>query len=123
MSSKEVGKIVTKDDADKLFGQVLKSVKLDTATSKAILKNTNEYVMFKIVDNDLAIFSERNKTIYGNYNTKAEDILHVFSKSKVEEVINLGGQADTFFEMRKEVFSITNGDVTVEYAQPCPPFC
>ncbi len=120
---KVVGKIFKKDEADKLYGKVLKSVKIETSNTKAILKNAGEYVMFKFEGDNLIIFSDRNKTIHGTYTTKASDVLYVYSKSKVEEVMKEGAESETYFEQRKEVFTVTNGGYTLELVDRCPPFC
>jgi hypothetical protein len=118
-----VGKLFDKAEADSLYGEVLRTDTLQTEVLEGLLKHTTNYMMFKMVDGRLIVRNDNQATIYGNNASNDAEPFNVYSKSKIEELIEKGGKENTIFEMRKKVLTITNGNTTLELTQPCPPFC
>jgi hypothetical protein len=123
--SKIAGKIFTKEEANKLFGPVKTSIKMKSSLLQDQLKKVDGYIMFKIKDNDLVVAdSKRNVLSTGKVlSLAAEEVMHMYSKSVVEELLEKGKSDYIIFEMRAEKFTVTNGAVTMEFAWVCPPMC
>lgn len=119
------GKIFTKDEADKLFGGVVESVKISPAEFKSIISKTEKYVMFKVVNSEATILGDGRKAIYPNADAAVGkmDVYHYYSKSVVLELLSKGKGDMVYLENRKEVFSVTYGTNTMEMGILCPPLC
>lgn len=119
-----VGKIYTKTDADKLYGKVLESRTMDTDVILDALTKVDYYIMFKIIDGKIAITDKfRNQISSEKFEIKDDEVMHIYSKTKVAEVINKGGESSTKIERRADVLTITNGFSTLEMSSLCPPYC
>ncbi|MBK7980263.1 MAG: hypothetical protein IPK06_09775 [Ignavibacteriae bacterium] len=80
--------------------------------------------MFKLENDKLTVLGDQRKVISPNtIAIESSEVFHMYSKSKVIEILIKGGNTQTYFENRKNVFSITNGNYTLEYSTPCPPYC
>ena len=124
MADEIIGKIFSKEEADKNYGPVLSSVKIASSELKTLISKSNKYVMFNTKDGKLSILCEGRVLLYpAGFSVKADEKYATYSKSKVEELLNSGKADTTVVEQRKEVMSVTNGQYTMEIMNWCPPFC
>jgi len=80
--------------------------------------------MFKIINSSLFILGDNRVVLCPAGSSVPDDVvLHLFSKSKVIELLSLGNSGNTVIENRLNVLTVTNGDYTLEVSYPCPPFC
>lgn len=119
------GKVFTKAEADELYGPVLKSVTVDLATVKSALAKVSDYILFTI-KNDKPVIADKTRNVV--FTTSAEsltsdEVLHMYSVSVFNELLEKGKSNSIILEQRGEVFSVTSGDYTMEVAFPCPPIC
>ena len=118
------GKILNKEEANKLFGAVLVSKEIPTSTLKALVNQSSKVIMFNIINNDSYILGDNRKVLLpAGFSVSNSEVFHVYSTSIIQELLNNGNTPVTYIEQRKEVLTITNGDLTLEYALICPPFC
>ncbi|MBI2419911.1 MAG: hypothetical protein HYV28_18765 [Ignavibacteriales bacterium] len=123
-SGEVIGKIIPKPEADMLFGPVITSVEFPAAQVRDWLNSSNDYILFSIKDNRLYVLTNTRAVIYPSTEfVQASDVFHVYSISKVVELLSIGGKGSVSFEVRKSVFSITMGNETLEYGTFCPPLC
>lgn len=125
------GKIIKTSEADALFGPVLKSQKINVQQLKMIMQNTPEHVLFSFKNGRVHILDKNKKEQFPSAAAlDKSDVLHLFSTSVVEELINLEKGSEVMIEERaNNILSITTssagGDAyTLEYSvPPCPPVC
>lgn len=118
------GKLFTSAVADQKYGPVLNSVEFPTKNLTELLNETDKYIMFKIVNNSIVILDKDRKVLYPEVEKiTEEDVFTEYSKSVVEDLISVGDADTVFFEQRKEVFTVTVGNVTMEIGIICPPLC
>jgi hypothetical protein len=118
------GKIISKEDAEQLFGPVRISKEIPTENLKQYITRSVDVVMFKIMNNDLYILdNKRNALLPDGITINNAEVFSMYSISVVQELISNGNSTITYIEKRKEVLTITNGNYTLEYAYLCPPFC
>jgi len=119
-----IGKIFSKDEADKNFGSVLSSVKIASSELKALISQSNKLVMFNVAGGKLSILKEGRAVLHpAGFSVKADEKYGAYSKSKVVELLDSGKADTTFVEQRKDVISVTNGQYTLEVMNWCPPWC
>ena len=124
-----IGKLYTKSAADQTYGMVNTSVTVNTLTIQQAMEKSSDYLMFNIINGNLIILSGKREVLYSaDFTTKSVSssiVFHVFSVSKIKELIEKGGNNPfTNVELRdNNVLTITNGVVTIEMSQVCPPFC
>jgi hypothetical protein len=119
-----IGVIYNKSEADQKYGSVLNSVEMESNNLDSLLQESGNYLMFNIKDENLYILGTGRNPLYPkNISITPDEVFVVVSTSKVEELINKGQGLQTFFEKRKDVFSVTNGNYTLEEIAYCPPFC
>lgn len=119
-----IGKIISKAEADKNFGPVVQSIALDTAEVEKLIQASGDYLLFHILESKLVVLDKNRNAMMGD--AKAFDAVtpfHVFSTSKVIELLKSGNAPTTTVELRKGVLSVTNGEYTMEYSTLCPPVC
>jgi hypothetical protein len=122
--SQEVGQIFDKNEADQLYGIVLEKMVINADELKDILQSVNDKVMFLLEKKQITILGDNRSLLYCNSNfIETNQLFHMFSKSKVIELLYKGNEQTVILENRKEVFSITVGNYTLETSFPCPPFC
>lgn len=120
----EVGVIYLKAEADQLYGPVFISKSIDTKILSNVLQKITSYVMFGFKNNNFVIANEYRQLILSNgISITDNDVLSFYSKSKVQELLNLGKDNTTFIEQRSEKLTITNGAYTLEFSVICPPTC
>jgi hypothetical protein len=123
-TAQTIGKIFSKEEADKNFGPVLSSVSIASSELKTLISQSDKYIMFSVKDGKLSILRDDRILLYPEgFKVNADEKYAVYSKSKVEELLNSGKADTTIIEQRKDVISITNGQHTLEMASWCPPFC
>jgi len=122
--SQEVGQIFDKKEADVLYGPVLESRTISTDKFEAIIIFADDKVMFRLENDQISILGDTRNLLYSNSKfIVSNQVFHMYSKSKVLELLNIGKSLIVTLENRKNVFSITVGDYTLEMSNPCPPFC
>ncbi|MEJ2615869.1 MAG: hypothetical protein P8Z35_13000 [Ignavibacteriaceae bacterium] len=118
------GVIYSKKEADQKFGPVLNSIEMDVVLLNSLLSRSGNYLLFKINDGNLYILSADRKPLYpADFSVQPKEVYKIVSVSKIKELINQGQNQQIFFEARKNVYSLTNGDFTLEEISDCPPFC
>lgn len=124
-----IGKIYDNNRATELYGAVISSVEFKTADLVAMLDHVDNYMMFKIKNNEVVVTDDNrnvltNNKIYLtssilNYVSKNDAItsnegLNLVSKSRILELID-GYNAPTIkFEKREKVQTIKAGNSTLE---------
>lgn len=118
------GKIINKQEANKLFGIVLVSKEMPTSTLKSFTSQSTKVIMFNIISNDVYILGDNRKVLLpAGFSVSSSEVFHMFSTSIVQDLLNNGNSPVTYIEQRKEVLTITNGNYTLEYSWICPPVC
>ena len=124
ISAQEVGEIFTKQKADDLFGEVLESYSVSISTVSSWLNSTDDRIMFLLNGGELTVLGDNRDLVYSTSQySETNEVFHLCSKSKLVELLNNSGNSTTYFEVRSDVFTITNGDFTLEKTWPCPPYC
>ena len=118
------GKIISKEDADKLFGPVLISKVFPTEGLQTTINKSKEIVMFKMINKEVYILNnDRDVLLPGKVKIDSSEVFSVYSLSVLQELMKNGGKDTTYVEERDSVLTLTNGSLTVEYSIPCPPNC
>lgn len=118
------GKIFTKDEADKLYGDVIVSVQISVSELNSIISQSQNNVMFRIKDKQLVFLGDNRKVLLGtSRNIDSSDVFAVCSKSKLLELLNYGDDSIIYFEQRTSRPTITFGMHTLEQLGLCPPYC
>lgn len=118
------GKIITKEQANNLFGPVLVSIPMETMALKNLLPQSFGVLMFQIIDNELFILDgRRNVLLPLGGSTNSTEVFSVYSETVLQELLTLGNLRTVYFEQRETVFTVTIGLYTLEYGLKCPPIC
>lgn len=118
------GEILTKENADQLFGPVLVSKEIPTETLKMYTNQSANVIMFKLMNNDLYILdNNRNALLPLGVTINSTEVFSMYSVTIVQQLLSDGNNPFTYVEKRKDVLTITNGEFTLEYAFLCPPYC
>ena len=124
ISAQEIGQIFTVEEANEKFGKVLESKEVETSTVQSWLNSTNDKIMFRLDGGNCTVLGNSRELVYSTSNySETNEEFHMYSKSKLVELMNKGGKSTTYLENRNDVFSITNGNFTLEKSLPCPPYC
>lgn len=119
-----VGKVFEKVEANNLYGKVIESKAIDTQKIFDMLKKVEDYIMFTIKDGEIVIADKYRNLLSDTKIVLSEfDVMHLYSKARVDEVLLEGGKPVTYLEIRSDVFTITNGEYTLEMSMICPPIC
>jgi hypothetical protein len=120
----EIGTIMSAEEADENYGSVISSVQISSSLLSSLSEQTNNLMMFKIIQNKLYILGDSRAVLYPQgESVNSEEVFAVYSKSMVIELIETGGGNNTIVEKRTDVFSLKNEGHVLEVAQWCPPFC
>jgi hypothetical protein len=128
----QIGKIYTLEEADKLFGNVIYSVDINSNTLSELLKKTDKSIMFGLIDRQLIILDNHRNIIYPEKaEFKETDVFTVYSTNVVLELLSgkaLIKQSDeeadsVSIEQRREVLSVSTETRTLETGSKCPPNC
>jgi len=119
-----VGKIITKEEANLLFGSATQFLPFRTDQLASLLPESDKYVMFQIINGNIYILGEKRNLLFPqNGSVDDNQVFHLLSKSLLLELFALGKSPVTFIEKRGNVLTISNEDYILEYTYPCPPFC
>ncbi|MCB0745946.1 MAG: hypothetical protein KDC90_00650, partial [Ignavibacteriae bacterium] len=114
----------TNEEADNLFGEVLIEKEIDLTELNNLLNNTNNVIMFKLDAEGFTVLGDDRKLLLSTANyVEKNEIFHMFSKSKVQELVKNGTGKLIKLQKRNEVFTINSGNFTLELSLPCPPGC
>lgn len=120
----DIGKIYSAPDADSQFGAVNESVNFKSSDLINLLNETTEYLMFRVINSQPQILDNNRNPLYPDgLIISNSDVFTVFSISLITELLADGNEALTYFENRQSVFTLTNGNYTLEQGQICPPYC
>ena len=123
-AQKIVGEVFTKADANAYFGDVTVSKTISTADLQALLKKTDTYILFNIIEDGLVILNNKRVVLYPEGTTiPAEQKFKLSSISKVVELIEKGGAENVHVELRNCVLTVSNGEYVLELGAYCPPWC
>ena len=128
-ATKVIGKLYTKADANQIYGKVNTSVTVNTSTILQTMEKSPDYLMFNIINGHLIILSGKRAVLYSTdlsiTSVSKSTVFHVFSVSKIKELISVGGNnALSTVELRaNNVLTVTNGEETMDASIICPPFC
>ena len=118
------GKILSKENADQLFGPVLMSKEIPTETLKMYTNQSVNVIMFKLMNNDIYILdNNRNALLPLGATINSSEVFSMYSIAIVQQLLSDGNNPFTAVEKRKDVLTITNGLFALEYSLLCPPFC
>ncbi len=124
LNGRVVGEVMSKEEGERRFGTVTQEVEMNTSVLTGLLSKIDKYIMFNIVNGKLVVLNDSRKVLYpSGASVSANDKFHLYSKSKVEELLRSGSLAETFFQLRSDVFTVTNGNTLLEMACICPPYC
>ena len=114
------GQIFTKQEADTQFGLVLASVAFTKQNIQNFLTQTNNYIMFRVVNNTAIILDNHRMPLYPTgVKMNSADEYVMYSTSVLEELLSLGNNDTVYIEQRSNVLSISNGEFTMEVGVPC----
>ena len=123
-NTNEYGKIVSVAEAANLFGQFVTSYQLLAIDLLDYCQNAGRVIMFAEENGELYIAGTGRTTLSTNTQPPSPDLIfHVFSVTKVNELIALGNEQFTIVEIRTDVVDLKNGEYVLEYGWPCPPYC
>ncbi|MEW5844225.1 MAG: hypothetical protein AB1775_13275 [Bacteroidota bacterium] len=124
LSAQPYGKVLKKAKADTLFGSVLVSSKMSVKEFTQIIGGSSNTVMLNILKKQLYILGDKRKVLYPAKTTvDSTTVFHVFSKSKVVELLKASKDTTITVELRKKHLTVTHGMSTLEFSQECPPWC
>jgi hypothetical protein len=118
------GEILSKDAANQEFGSVINSVSMDSDRLRTFAAETNNLIMFYLMDNELYILGDNRAPLYpANSELDADIVCKVYSKTIFIELLDRDQETKTYIESRENTLTITNGNYTLEYGATCPPWC
>lgn len=124
LSAQPYGKVLKKSKADRLFGRVLVSSKMSVKEFTQIIDRSPDVVMLNVLNKQLYILGDKRKVLYpADKTVDTATVFHVFSKSKVEELLKANKDTTITVELRKKHLTVTHGASTLEYSSLCPPWC
>jgi hypothetical protein len=124
MAENTIGIIYLTAEVDQEFGIVQSSIEISSEELKSFLNQTNKYLMFKIINGILYILGDNRLVLFPSEGyLNPEEVFAVYSKNKVYELIDTGGEKINAVENRNGIFSVTNGLYTLEASGWCPPLC
>ncbi len=124
LNSQTYGKLFTKSEADKLYGEVLETYNFNRADLINLIARTDSTVMFKFINMTPVILGDHRKLLFpDSLIISDEEKFYLYSKSTVEKLISLYDNNEISIELRESNLTITNGNTTLEESIICPPFC
>ena len=122
--SQVVGKMFGKEEANKLFGKIEKSVDIKAEDLFKMIEKTDKKVMFRFIKGKVLIAGDERKILNTpEVKVNKKDVFRYFSKEKVVELLNKDKAATIKIEKRAKTITLTNGMDTLEEGVPCPPNC
>ena len=123
-SAQQYGKVLKKAEANRLFGRVYQSSKMNVKNFSKIVNQSSNVVMLNILKKQLFILGDKRKVLYpAKATVDSTTVFHVFSISKVEELLKANKDTTITVELRRKHLTVTHGFSTLEYSSLCPPWC
>jgi hypothetical protein len=123
-STTQIGKIFATEEANKLFGDVIYSVDINSNVVLKLLNKTEKKIMFGLINRKLIILDNKRNLIYpGKAEFKDTDVFTVYSTDIVRKLILNNEAGNVSAEQRKEVLSVSTQKSTLEAGAKCPPYC
>lgn len=124
LSAQISGQIFTNQEADNLFGPVITSVPLPRISFQEFLTKTENYIMFKVIDNKAVVLDNKRNVIFPEgMIIDPDDKVTVYKVSVVNELLSKSNDETVFIQQRTNVLSVSTGDFTMEVGSICPPYC
>lgn len=124
LSAQISGQIFTNQEADNLFGPVITSVPIPRTTFQSFLTKTNNYIMFKVVDNKAIVLDDKRNVISpAGININPTDVFTVYRVSVVNDLLSRSNDNTVYIQQRANVLSVSTGSFTMEVGSLCPPYC
>jgi len=124
MADQPLGQLLSKEEADKQFGPVLSGVEMESTQISSLFAKSDNVLMFNIINGQAVVLGNGRKVLFPeDANIDSETVFHVYGISILQELLEKGNSPVSSLEMRKDVFSITNGATTLEFSANCPPYC
>jgi hypothetical protein len=80
--------------------------------------------MFRIRDNQLIILDNKRKILYpAGVQIASQEVFTVYSITMINELLSNVSTTPVRIEQRRDVLSISYGQMTMEVGTPCPPIC
>ncbi|MGE5797324.1 MAG: hypothetical protein ACM34O_14490 [Ignavibacteria bacterium] len=118
------GEIFSKDEGEKFFGPANISISLSAAELEQLLDKTGDTLLIKIIGEDLFILDNKKNLLFKTGgDLPGNEQLFVYSVSVIKTLIEKGRDEWIFFEQRKDILSVSNGNFIMERGSSCPPFC
>src|SRR5574338_755295 len=111
------GEILTKENADQLFGSVLMSKEIPTQTLKMYTIQSFNVIMFKLINNDLYILdNNRNALLPLGAAINSTEVFSMYSIAIDPQLLSDRNSPFTTVEKSKDILTITNGAFAFEYS-------
>ena len=119
-----VGKIFSKEEANKLYGPALQSVQIPVSELKIYMGKSVNSLMFRYEDGLFYVADNNRKVLNYNITFPTTAVFTWFSISVIESLIGQGSGDTAFMELRaNDIVTITINAFTMETGYPCPPWC
>ncbi len=123
-NTNEYGKIISAVEGENLFGKVVASYQLNTNDLLGYCPKAGRVIMFAEENAELYVAgSGRNALSINKQVSSTNLVFHVYSVTKVNELLTLGKNEITVVEIRSDVVDLKNGEFILEFAEQCPPIC
>ncbi|MBU2491735.1 MAG: hypothetical protein KJ571_03850 [Bacteroidetes bacterium] len=125
-----IGKVYTAERALELYGPVQKSIEMDKSDLIAMLDQCENYMMFKIKNNEVVIADDNRNVLTSNkiYLTSSiltvvsrndaiseNEKLNLVSKNKVMDIINSENSDRVKFEIRETIQTISSTLMVLDF--------
>jgi hypothetical protein len=122
--SKQIGQLYSREEANKIYGNVILSLDVERALVPELIKKTENTIMFGIINQQVVILDNNRKLIYPEKaEYKDSDVFTVYSVSMLRELISKPNPDYINVEQRREVLSVSYNQQTLETGIKCPPNC
>ncbi len=122
--SEQAGILYSIEEANEKFGRVISSTNLSVSELNTLINQTSNYIMFKLVDEEVIVLNNERVAIYpAGYPVQEQAVFTLYSSSIINELIAQELVTEVSIEQRAEVISLTCGNLTLETGTPCPPYC
>lgn len=118
------GQIFSNQEADNLFGPVIKSIPIPRVDFQFFLTKTNNYIMFKVENNEAIVLDNNRDVIFPEgKKINSTDVFTVYKLTVVNELLSKGNDNMVYIQQRNKVLSVSVGNYTMEVGALCPPIC
>lgn len=127
--AQEIGKIFKNEEVPAIFGKKISEVKLEADIIREALLKTNEYILFKVHNDDIIITDVYQNILYSDESVEYVDpewVFKLFSKSIVERFFDSNSDVPekfVYFETREKDVVLRYQDKSLDKSAFCPPFC